>query len=260
MKSKASMSVAAAALVAVCLGSSSHAAEPKVIAGAGNISPLLEQYRALLGDNLGSKPAAKQGRREINWDGVPDDKAAPAFLAKDIFAGRGVILTTPGKGVQVSARGGNPGGTPPRFGNINPTYANVFAHFSAERLFSPVGSNAVDVTFVVPGTNRPATARGFGAVYVDVDKEHTAFEFFEVGNKSLGRFAVPANNGGFSFLGVLFDKPVVARVHIDYGTEGLGPDDSPEHDVAVMDDFLYDEPQPIPGSSAKAAKAKPKWQ
>ena len=251
----------AAAIVAACIGAgSAQAAEPKVIAGAGNITPLLEQYRALLGDNLGNKPAAKQGRREINWDGVPDDKAAPAFLPKDIFAGRGVILTTPGKGVQVSARGGNPAGTPPRFGNLNPTYSTVFSHFSAERLFSPVGSNAVDVTFVVPGTNQPATARGFGAVYVDVDKEHTAFEFFDVSNKSLGRFAVPANNGGFSFLGVLFDKPVVARVHIDYGTEGLGPDDSPEHDVAVMDDFLYDEPQVIPGTSSKGAKAKAKWQ
>jgi hypothetical protein len=215
----------------------------------------------LLGDNLGNKPAAKKGRREINWDGVPDDKAAPGFLPPNIFAARGVVLTTPGKGVQVSARAGNPAGVPPRFGNINPSYSTTFAHFSAERLFSPVGSNAVDVTFVVAGTDQLATSRGFGAVYVDVDKEHTAFEFFDASDKSLGRFAVPANNGGFSFLGVLFDKPIVARVHIDYGTEGLGPDDGPAHDVAVMDDFLYDEPQAIPGkSSSNTAKAKVKWQ
>ena len=130
----------------------------------------------------------------------------------------------------------------PRFGNINPTYVALFNHFSAERLFSPVGSNAVDVKFVMPGTDRPGMVRGFGAVYVDVDQEHTAFEFFDAGDQSLGRFAVPANDGGFSFLGVAFDKPIVARVHIDYGTDEIGPDDSSDNDVAVMDDFIYGEP------------------
>jgi hypothetical protein len=234
---------------------------PKIVSGAGNISPLLEQYRALLGDNLGNKPPAKKGRREINWDGIPDDKAAPAFLPADIFKVRGVMLTTPGDGVQASARAGNPAGTPPRFGNVNPTYVDTFTHFSAERLFSPIGSNAVDVTFVVPGSDKPAVVKGFGAVYVDVDQEHTAFEFFDAKDKSLGRFAVPANNGGFSFLGVAFDQPIVARVHIDYGTEQLGPDDGPDHDVAVMDDFIYDEPQAVRSSakSARTKQKKPNW-
>jgi hypothetical protein len=233
------------------------AAEPIIISGVGNISPLIEQYRGLLGDNLGNKPPAKKGRREVNWDGVPDEKAAPAFLAPDTFANRGIILNTPGEGVQVSARPGNPAGVPPRFGNINPTYVSLFNHFSAERLFSPIGSNAVDVTFVVPGTAKAATVRGFGAVYVDVDQEHTAFEFFDRDDKSLGRFAVPANDGGFSFLGVAFAKPIVARVHIDYGTDQLGPDDSAENDVAVMDDFIYDEPRAI--RAKKVSAAKPNW-
>src|SRR5712692_6816931 len=67
---------------------------PVVISAAGNIIPALEQFRALQGDNLGNKPAARNGRREINWDGVPDDKAAPAFLPPDFFKGRGVILKT----------------------------------------------------------------------------------------------------------------------------------------------------------------------
>ena len=243
MKTYATVLLSAGALL---LGSSAlhsaNAAEPKVISGAGNISPLLEQYRALLGDNLGNKPAQKKGRREINWDGIPDEKAAPAFLPPDIFKVRGVMLTTPGDGIQASARPGNAAGVLPRFGNINPTYVALFNHFSAERLFSPVGSNAVDVKFVMPGTDRPGMVRGFGAVYVDVDQEHTAFEFFDADDKSLGRFAVPANDGGFSFLGVAFDKPIVARVHIDYGTDEIGPDDSSDNDVAVMDDFIYGEP------------------
>jgi hypothetical protein len=82
---------------------------------------------------------------------------------------------------------------------------------------------------------------------------------------------VPPNDGGFSFLGVLFEKPIVARVRIEYGTSPLGPDDSAENDVAVMDDFIYDEPQPLYVPSAKTPgkkkqpppkkpkKKKPSW-
>jgi hypothetical protein len=231
---------------AITTGSASaEPAPPVVLAAGGNIIPLLEQFRTLQGENLGNKPAAKRGRREINWDGVPDDKAAPAFLPPDFFKGRGVILKTPGGGVQVSARGGNPAGTPPHFGNINPTYVQTFQPFSAERMFSPVSSNVVDLTFVVPGTDTPAVVRGFGAVYIDVDQGHTAFEYFDTNDKSLGKFPVPANNGGYSFLGVMYEQPIVAHVRIEYGTVALGPDDGPDADVAVMDDFIYDEPQPI---------------
>jgi hypothetical protein len=246
--------------IVVMLAADAVAAEanpPVILAAGGDIIPVLEQFRALQGDNLGNKPAARKGRREINWDGVPDDKAAPAFLPPDFFKNRGVILKTPGQGVQVSARAGNFQAVPPRFGNINPTYAQTFQHFSAERIFSPIGSNIVDVSFVIPGSDRAALVRGFGAVYVDVDKDHTAFEFFDAGDKSLGRFTVPPNDGGFSFLGVLFEKPIVARVRIEYGTSSLGPDDSAENDVAVMDDFIYDEPQPLHVASKPPAKKTP---
>ena len=112
-------------------------------------------------------------------------------------------------------------------------------------MFSPVGSNVVDLTFVVPGSDTPALVHGFGAVYIDVDQAHTAFEYFDVNDKSLGKYPVPANNGGYSFLGVMFDQPIVAHVRIEYGTAALGPNDGPDADVAVMDDFIYDEPQPI---------------
>jgi hypothetical protein len=45
---------------------------------------------------------------------------------------------------------------------------------------------------------------------------------------------------------VAFDQPIVARVRIAYGTVALGPNDSPTNDVAVMDDFIYGEPQIAP--------------
>ena len=219
--------------------------KPVVISGAGDVAPLVDKYRKLVGEpDNGNNPAQQGGRREINWDGVPDDRAAPGFLSPDVFKARGAKLTTPGKGVQVSARPGNSAGTAPRFGDINPGYAKIFKPFSGERLFSPVGSNIVDLTFVVPGTDQPAAVRGFGAVYVDVDQPHTSFQYFDAKGKSLGRYRVPVQNEGFSFLGVVFDKPVVARVRIEYGSVALGPDDTRKNDVSVMDDFIFGEPQP----------------
>ncbi|MBL8859364.1 MAG: hypothetical protein JNL28_12710 [Planctomycetes bacterium] len=223
-----------------------------VVTASGNIQSAVDSYRALLGpDNGGTPVAHTTGRREINWDKVPDDKAAPNFLPGDFFnataapRARGALLSTPGKGLQASAAKSNASATPAAFGHINASYSKIFRTFSEERLFSPIGSNVVDLQFRVPGTNTPAVVRGFGAVYADVDTTHTAFEYFDIQGRSLGRFAVPIADNGLSFLGVAFPEPIVARVRIEYGTVALGPDDSPENDVAVMDDFIYGEPQAV---------------
>jgi len=225
-----------------------------VVSGSGDIAAVMDEYRALLGgENNGGVPGSQPtGRREINWDGVPDDAAAPNFLPGDFFnaaadpRARGALLSTPGQGVQVSADADNPADAGVHFGHINSTYAEIFQPFSPERLFSPIGSNIVDLTFFVPGTQTPALVRGFGAVYVDVDTDHTAFEYFDKDGQSLGTYSVPIQDNGFSFLGVAFEGPIVARVRIEYGTVALGPYDSPENDVAVMDDFIYGEPQAYP--------------
>jgi hypothetical protein len=156
------------------------------------------------------------------------------------------VLETPGDHVAVSANATNPAGVAARFGDINPSYVDRFRTFSAERLFSPVGSNVVNLRFAVPGTATRAGVRGFGAVYTSVDrKESAAFEYFDKRGKSLGKFAVPVSKNGLSFLGVSFRDPVVARVKIVYGNNKLGPNDSGKYDVAVMDDFIYGEPQPL---------------
>jgi hypothetical protein len=106
-----------------------------------------------------------------------------------------------------------------------------------------VGSNIAELRFFVPGTTTPAAVRGFGAVYTDVDTDHTAFEYFDIQGKLLGSYGTPIADQGLSFLGVVFDKPVVHRVRIRYGTTALGPNDGPNADVAVMDNFVYGEPQ-----------------
>lgn len=234
----------------VALGEVERPMNATIFAGAGDIAPVVTQYRAALGgpDNGGRPGTSLPGYREFNWDSVPDELAAPNFLPGDFFNGteeplaRGAHLSTPGDGVQVSADGDNPTNTPVRFGHINPTYPARFKAFSDERLFSPVGSNIVDLTFFVPGTQVPAVVDGFGAVYTDVGTRKTSFRYYDRQGRLIGTFKVPKSQNGLSFLGVKFDSPVIARVRIKYGTARLGPNDSPTKDVAVMDNFIYGEP------------------
>jgi len=227
--------------------------EPTVVRGSGDLTTAIERYRTLLGPDNGGEPTnAAAGRREINWDAVPDELAAPYEVPGDFFnapdapRARGAVLSTPGDHLAVSADADNPSGAPVRFGDINASYPEQFRTFSEERLFSPVGNRTANIRFYVPGTDTPAVTRGFGAVYTDVDaKETAAFKFFDAKGKVLGTYAVPKSKDGLSFLGVAFPEPIVARVQIVYGTSKLGPDDSKRYDVAVMDDFVFGEPQPI---------------
>jgi hypothetical protein len=225
--------------------------KPTIVRGSGDIATTIEKYRTLLGpDNGGVAQSFPAGRREINWDAVPDEFSQPNGYPPDFFnapaepRARGAVLNTPGDHLGVSADGDNPTGAAPRFGDINPTYVDTFTTNSAEKLFSPVGSNVATIKFYVPGSDRPALTRGFGAVYTDVDSKKAAdFTFYDAKGKVLGTYAVPKSKGGLSFLGVAFKKPIVSRVKIVYGTSELGPDDSTQYDVAVMDDFIFGEPQ-----------------
>lgn len=226
-----------------------------VVSGTGSdVQAKMDEFKALLGgkNNGGGPGSFENGYREINWDSLPDELSAPADYAPDFFndtkepRARGMLLSTPGTGLMVSADGDNPTGTLPRFGHINPTYADRFKTFSKERLFSPIGSIFVDVTFFVPGTQTPAAIRAFGGVYTDVDTLYTAYEFFDKDNRSLGKYEVPVATNDLSFIGVVFPKAVVTRVRVQIGTAALGPDDSAQSDISAMDNFIYSEPQPIP--------------
>lgn len=248
------LSVLGLTALAVSPGSAAGS-RPNVVRAVGRAKVIdaVERYRAILGPNNGGEPGSRgSGRREINWDGVPDELAAPNALPGDFFnaptapRARGAVLATPGDHVAVSADSDNPAHALPRFGDINASYAEQFQTFSAERLFSPVGSNVVDMTFRVPGSDVPAAVRGFGAVYTDVDlREGASFEYYDRAGRRLGSFSVPAAPQGLSFLGVAYPAPVVSRVRIRYGSTALGPNDSRRYDVAVMDDFIFGEPVPF---------------
>ena len=245
-------SVILSVFLLVCSCKKEEEEKPTVITSAANIQVAINEYKALLGADNGGDPGTKgtTGFREVNWDGLTDAESAPNLYAPGLFnsptapRARGIVLSTPGTGLMVSADSNNPTKTPTSFGNINPTYTKIFPAFSAERLFSPVGSNIADIRFFVPGSNEKAVVRGFGAVYVDVDRvENTAFEYFDINDKSLGVYATPVLNAGHVFLGVLFSKAIVHRVRIEYGNSKLGPDDGGTIDVSVMDNFIFGEPQ-----------------
>jgi len=132
----------------------------------------------------------------------------------------------------------------------NPTYGTIFRTFSPSRLSTPVGSNITEALFFIPGTNGtvPATVRGFGAVFTDVDRAaSTLIQYFGAdGDLLFSRHVVPSpGDGHLSFLGIMFDDARIARIRIMAGDVAPGPDDGKQHDIVVMDDFIYGEPQPL---------------
>src|SRR6266487_6782577 len=174
--------IAAFGLLAMLLAVSetAHAqATPLVFQAAGpdatSIQGAVDAFRAALGDNNLNNPGPLQkGRREINWDGGNTnilDTTAPVNPFLVFLNTRGSQFKTPGLGLsQAPPSGGPQGGLAVLFGN--PTYGTTFRTFSASRLFTPVGSNITEASFSIPGTNgnAPATVRGFGAVFTDVDQ------------------------------------------------------------------------------------------
>ena len=233
------------------------ASQERRAAGATStdIQAAVDQFRADLGGaNNGVGGSTTTGRREVNWDGVPDGASSPNLMPADFFnvnSPRGIVFVTNGDGFQVS-------GTPPEFGNFNANYPGQFTTFSPPRLFAPINSFIMDVTFRIPGTSVPATVSGFGVVFTDVDVfGPTRLEFFDERGQRIGPVVdtTTALVGAMSFVGLSFNAGErVARVRITSGDASVssGVNDISNggaSDVVVMDDFIYGEPQPMTGAT-----------
>jgi hypothetical protein len=249
--------ICAAAVIGVLSMTSARASDIQFSASGASpaaIQATVDAFRAALG-NLNPNVAGSfgSGRREINWDGVPDSSSAPNNLAPNFFnvnSPRGAVFATSGSGFQVSA---NAGVAPIEFDNINPAYSSMFQTFSPQRLFTALGSSVTDVFFFVPGTTTPAFTSGFGVVFTDVDLAGTtSLQLFDPQNNPLGTFFAPTANNGLSFFGVLFNAGErIGRVRINSGNVALSA--SPESgslDAVVMDDFIYGEPVSVPEPSS----------
>jgi hypothetical protein len=229
-----------------------------------SIQNTIDQYRAALGaTNNGNNPGPfLDGRREINWDGGNPNNTATAVVGtpfNGFLVTRGALFTTTGTGfVQAPVAG-----LATTFNN--PTYETIFQAFSPQRLFSPINSTVTETTFFVPGPGadtKPATTRGFGAVFTDIDQPNgsspdhingnrpasTGIEYLDAGGLPIYTNSVPASPGdkSVSFLGLVFTDARIAKVRITSGDTIPGPNDDGTHDIVMMDDFLYGEPQARP--------------
>ena len=224
------------------------------------IQGTVDAFRVALGDpnNANTPGPLATGRREINWDGgggvdVTTDPVTPFNVFLNSRGGR---FTTLGTGLsQAPPSGGPQDGLAGLFSN--PTYGTIFSAFSPLRLFTPVGSNLTEAWFFVPGTNGddPATVRGFGAVFTDVD-EPDGLDRASSAGPARG-WSTSTSTASCSSAGSSRPRPAMGacpssasclttRASPGSGsppaTVAPGPDDDETHDIVMMDDFFYGEP------------------
>ena len=223
---------------------------PTLFTATGDIQASVDAFRAALGEPSNGGTAGEQpaGRRELSWDGASTNPFnnkndfPAAFFNTNVKSG--AVFTTPGTGFRNDSL---------KFTEVNAEYANEFSAFSPTKIFSPIGSNVMDVFFQVAGQPTPAVVTGFGAVFADVDiAGKTTIEFFDRNGQSLGTLPVlpRSNAAGLSFAGANFPSAIVARVRITLGTGALGANvndvtGAGTVDVVVVDNFFYGEPRPI---------------
>lgn len=234
---------------AVLLAAGQASAAPTLFTTSGAnpaaIQATVDAFRASLGANNGNAVGSQgAGRREINWDG--GGAAAPATMFGNpmtTFAFRGNVFTTPGAGFEIS------GQPTPEFGDINPTYPDIFQPFSGARIFAPRDSTVTDVHFNIPGSaGQRARTNAFGVVFLDVDAPFVSrVQFFDLADNLLASINAPEFDNGLSFVGLRFDSAVLGRVRIVNGSVPLGPNDGAGGgDVVALDDFIFGEPLAVP--------------
>lgn len=208
---------------------------------AGNtpaaIQSTVDNFRGATGALNSNTPVNfADGRREINWDGVPDIRSDPNPFPGDFFNGnvagraRGIEFnpagTTTGFELSATALSGEP---------ILYGFPGEFQVFSPERLFRAVDGNQFS----------GALTDSFGLVYTDADSGALpVLEFFNAQGGLLHTVTgLATDNAGLGFVGSVFDHSEVARVLVTLG----GPGDPLSSGVGiVMDDFIFGEPQRIP--------------
>lgn len=229
---------------------------------AAGLQAAIDNFRADLGGaNNGVGGSFATGRREINWDGVPDSFSVPNFMPGDFFnanSPRGVVFSSV-EGASalnqflVSADSDNPTLTPVRFANFNAANSTIFQTFSAQRLFQVRSGDTLEVTFFVPGTNIPASVSGFGVVFADVDNgTRIRLDCYAGDATKLSSATGAVLNNGLSFLGFFFpdSSERCARIEVRAGNTPIdsgSADGAGSVDLVAMDDFIYGEPHSLDG-------------
>ena len=229
-------------------------------ANAAAIQSTVDQFRADLGgSNNGVGGSFRTGRREINWDGVPDASSEPNNFPLDFFnvtSPRGVIFNaveneTGAALNQFAVSATAASGVPVRFANLNANYSTIFQTFSTQRLFTVRNTTIMEVNFTIPGTDIPATVNGFGVIFADVDSatggNRSLIRVYGPSGRQLSAASAPVFDNGLSFVGISFNAGErIARVVIESGNAPLSASNNDGVggvDVVAMDDFIYGEPR-----------------
>jgi hypothetical protein len=208
------------------------------------------------------------GFRQINWDGVKTDGtdavAGPnstvpipagsthtVGIPLDRFQGQGVFF---GAVYAVTNDG---------YTDVNPGAAGLFPAFSQPNVFAMFNDNGIDFKFVAPSSpSTPpvsATARGFGAVFLNVQHAgSTTIQYFS-NNNLLDTLTVPASPtpGQAVFAGELFANPIITNVLLTLGDGVIfkfdgtnvtaGAANSPTNNLVAVDDWFF--PEPVPAAN-----------
>jgi hypothetical protein len=213
----------------------------------GDITSDVTAFKSSLG-NLNTTTGVTGGRREINWDAVPDSFALnnmpvnffnPTGATANIALQRGFEYDVAGN-FRVSKDG---------FAELKTEAIADVQPFSGTKTFANTGAAAWPVGFKVAGQNTEAAVSAFGVVFVGVNLENTSYIEPFSGDKSLGKFfAKPYNNiSRHSFVGVRFAGSIITSVKIVHGNGEISSAEKDitnggTKDLVVLDDIIYSEP------------------
>jgi hypothetical protein len=206
----------------------------------------VNEFRNHAGSTLNTFPRGSvNGRREINWDGVPADFISPRLFPSSFFNStdpaapdgrkRGLVYSPNDAALLVSDKG---------FSEVDTAMKRQFAQFSKNKLFSPKGTTTSEIRFMVPGTNIPAFVTSFGLIFSDVDNAEATVVAVYDGIKLIGIAKAQTADKKFSFVGLHTHSSKITRVKIISGNTVLaaGIQEGVMNDIVVMDDFIYNEP------------------
>jgi hypothetical protein len=247
---------------------------PLVFTGgnAGNATSAataVSNFETAIGGSKNTAAAPQTGGfRQITWDGVKTDGTDSAAgpnstvpipagsthtvgIPLDRFQGQGVFF---GAVYAVSNDG---------YVDVNPSVSGLFPPFSSPNIFAMFNDNGIDFKFVVPSSPFTpvvsATARGFGAVFLNVQHAgSTTIQYFD-NNILLDTLTVPASPtaGQAVFAGELFANPIVTNVLLTLGdgvifkfdgtTVTPGAANSSTNNLVAVDDWFF--PEPVPAAN-----------
>jgi hypothetical protein len=215
---------------------------------------LVESFRAGLGGGAitaADHPSSATGYREVTWEEVNNPNAFTGDYFNNLDP-RGIAFTVNG-----STAGANFKVSDDGFASLDPSYPGTFSSFSPPRLFAPQGLNATTISFTdplqPPSPHAPATVKGFGVVFSDVDKPTSTsvtIYYRDNNNPVLSQMTLAASafNHGFSFVGVIFTNGErIDHVDMVTGNRPLAMGNSevtdPSIDVVAIDNIIYAQPQ-----------------